>query len=35
MRIAVSSLAWDVADDEAVAAVLNALGVDAVDLVPG
>lgn len=35
MRIAVSSLAWDVADDEAVAAVLNANGVDAVDLVPG
>ena len=35
MRIAVSSLAWDVADDEAVAAVLNAHGVDAVDLVPG
>ena len=35
MRIAVSSLAWDVADDEAIAAVLNAQGVDAVDLVPG
>ena len=35
MRISVSSLAWDVADDEAVAAVLNAQGVDAVDLVPG
>lgn len=35
MRISVSSLAWDVADDEAIAAVLNAQGVDAVDLVPG
>ena len=35
MRIAISNIAWDVADDEAVAALLNKYGIDAIDLVPG
>lgn len=35
MRISISSLAWDPEDDEPVAALLRAHGVDAIDLVPG
>ena len=35
MRIGISSLAWDAAEDEAVAALLHAQQVEAVDLVPG
>ena len=35
MRIAVSNIAWDPAEDGAVAALLRRYGVDAVDLAPG
>lgn len=35
MRIAVSNIAWDVAEDEAIAAMLGREGVDAVDAAPG
>ena len=35
MRIAISNIAWDVRDDEAVAALLHQYDVDAIDLAPG
>ena len=35
MRIAISNIAWDVRDDEAVAALLHQYGVDAIDIAPG
>lgn len=34
MRIAISNIAWDVVEDEAVAAVLRRHGIDAIDLAP-
>lgn len=34
MRLAVSNIAWDRADDEAAAAVLRSAGIDAVELAP-
>lgn len=35
MRIAISNIAWDVAEDEVVAALLNKHGIDAIDVAPG
>ncbi|TAM60807.1 sugar phosphate isomerase/epimerase family protein [Rhodanobacter denitrificans] len=35
MRIGVSNIAWDPQEDEAVAALLNEHGVDAIDVAPG
>jgi sugar phosphate isomerase/epimerase len=35
MRIAISNLAWDVADDENVAVLLKRYDVDAIDIAPG
>lgn len=35
MRLAVSGIAWDISEDEAVAKLLNRYGVDAIDIVPG
>lgn len=35
MRIAISNIAWEVADDAAVAALLARHGVDAIDVAPG
>lgn len=35
MRIAISNIAWDVAEDEAVVALLNKHGIDAIDVAPG
>lgn len=35
MRIAISNIAWDVSEDEQVAALLNKYGVDAIDVAPG
>lgn len=35
MRIAISNIAWDVSDDEAVAALLRRYEVDAIDTAPG
>lgn len=35
MRIAISNIAWDVSDDEAVAALLRQYQVDAIDIAPG
>lgn len=35
MRLAISNIAWDVAEDEAVAALLTRRGVDAIDVAPG
>jgi D-psicose/D-tagatose/L-ribulose 3-epimerase len=35
MRIAISNIAWDVRDDEAVAALLHQYHVDAIDIAPG
>ena len=35
MRLAISNIAWSPVDDEAVAALLNRLGVDAIDIAPG
>lgn len=35
MRIAISNIAWDVAEDEAAAALLRRWGVDAIDIAPG
>ena len=35
MRLAVSNIAWDTAEDEAVAALLRAHAVDAIDVAPG
>jgi D-psicose/D-tagatose/L-ribulose 3-epimerase len=35
MRLAISNIAWDVAEDDCVAAMLQRYGVDAVDIAPG
>jgi len=35
MRIAISNIAWDVAEDEVVASLLNKHGIDAIDIAPG
>ena len=35
MRISISNIAWEPADDEAVAALLNRYRVDAIDIAPG
>lgn len=35
MRLAVSNLAWDVAEDAAVAALLTGASIDAIDIAPG
>lgn len=35
MRLAISNIAWDVAEDEAVAALLQRYQVDAIDITPG
>ncbi|MFA6204141.1 MAG: sugar phosphate isomerase/epimerase [Gallionella sp.] len=35
MRIAISNIAWDVSEDEAVAELLRKYGVDAIDVAPG
>lgn len=35
MRVAISNIAWDVAEDEAVAALLSKYGIDAIDVAPG
>lgn len=35
MRLSISNIAWDVDEDEAVAALLKRYGVDAIDLAPG
>lgn len=35
MRIAISNIAWDVADDEAIALLLKKYDVDAIDIAPG
>lgn len=35
MKIAISNIAWDVAEDEAVAALLDKYGIDAIDVAPG
>lgn len=35
MRIAISNIAWDVSEDEQVAALLNKYAVDAIDVAPG
>lgn len=35
MRLALSNIAWDVAEDEAIAALLKCHGVDAIDIAPG
>ena len=35
MRIAISNISWDVAEDEAVAALLKRYQVDAIDIAPG
>ena len=35
MRLAISNIAWDVAEDEALAALLKRYSVDAIDIAPG
>lgn len=35
MRLAISNIAWDIAEDEAVAALLHDYEVDAIDIAPG
>lgn len=35
MRIAISNIAWDVKEDEAVASLLHRYGIDAIDIAPG
>jgi sugar phosphate isomerase/epimerase len=35
VRIAISNIAWDISEDEQVAALLNKYGVDAIDVAPG
>lgn len=35
MRLAISNIAWDVTEDEAIAALLQRHGVDAIDIAPG
>ena len=35
MRLAISNIAWDICEDEAVAALLQQFSVDAIDIAPG
>lgn len=35
MRLAISNIAWDVVEDEAVACLLNRFAIDAIDIAPG
>ena len=35
MRLAISNIAWDIAEDEAVASLLKKYEVDAIDIAPG
>ena len=35
MRLAVSNIAWDAAEDEAIASLLHRYGIDAIDIAPG
>ncbi|RIX48511.1 MAG: sugar phosphate isomerase/epimerase [Rhodocyclales bacterium GT-UBC] len=35
MNLSISNLAWDIADDEKIAGLLRARGIDSIDLVPG
>lgn len=35
MRVAISNIAWDLAEDEAVATLLQDLAIDAIDIAPG
>jgi sugar phosphate isomerase/epimerase len=35
MRLAISNIAWDIAEDEAVAALLKRYAIDAIDIAPG
>jgi sugar phosphate isomerase/epimerase len=35
MRLSISNIAWDVSEDDAVAELLNAHGIDAIDVAPG
>ena len=35
MRLAISNIAWDVAEDDALAALLQRFRVDAIDIAPG
>ncbi len=35
MRLAISNIAWDVAEDEAIISLLSRFGVDAIDIAPG
>jgi D-psicose/D-tagatose/L-ribulose 3-epimerase len=35
MRLAISNIAWDITEDEAVVELLNSYGVDAIDIAPG
>ena len=35
MRLAISNIAWDVAEDESIAQLLRRYGIDAVDVAPG
>lgn len=35
MRLAISNIAWDVSEDDAVARLLTKLGIDAIDVAPG
>lgn len=35
MRLAISNIAWDTAEDEAIAMLLHRFGVDAIDVAPG
>jgi len=35
MRLAISNIAWDVIEDDAVAQLLRAYGIDAIDIAPG
>lgn len=35
MRLAISNIAWDIAEDDAIAQLLHRFGVDAIDVAPG
>lgn len=35
MRLAISNIAWDVAEDEPIASLLGTFGIDAIDIAPG
>lgn len=35
MRLAISNIAWDIAEDQAMAALLKRYGIDAIDVAPG